>query len=212
VTLLTEVIRVMVVDDHDMVRAGLSVFLQAGGDLQLVGEASDGAEAVRRCAEVEPDVILMDLHMPKMNGVEAIRAILGQYPAIRIIALTSYADEDLVPAALEAGAISFLQKNISIQEIGAAIRRAHAGQATFSSEATRALVNAATRPAKPDLTPREREVLRLLIAGRTNPEIADRLSLGRTTVATHVSNILAKLRVATRTEAVALALEHKLLD
>jgi NarL family two-component system response regulator LiaR len=206
-------IRVMLVDDHDMVRQGLAVFLQAFDDLQLVGEATNGSEALRLCAEHRPDVVLMDLVMPEMDGVAAIRAIRQSYPGIQIIALTSFKDEDLVEAALQAGAIGYLLKNISINELAHAIRAARAGQPTLAPEATQALIEVATQSPPPgqDLTQRERSVLALMVEGLNNPQIAERLGVSRSTVKTHVSSILAKLGVANRLEAVTLALQHKLV-
>ncbi len=206
-------IRVILVDDHDMVRRGLAVFLQAFDDLQLVGEAANGTEALHLCAECQPDVVLMDLIMPEMDGVTATRAIRQRHPDIRVIALTSFKDEELVEAALQAGAISYLLKNVSINELAEAIRAAMSGRPILAPEATQALINVATQPPSPgqDLTQREREVLALMVEGLNNPEIAQQLNVSRSTVKTHVSNILSKLGVTSRLEAVRLALQHKLV-
>jgi len=207
-----DIIRVMLVDDHEMVRFGLGAYINMDERFELVGEAADGVEAVRMCDELQPDVILMDMLMPRMNGIDATRLITRQNPKTRVIAITSFEEEGMVPKALEAGAISYLHKNISMEEIGDAIKKAHVGQNTLSAEATQELVHAATRPSKPgyDLTPRETEVLALMTTGLTNPAIADQLSISRTTVATHVSNILSKLDASNRTEAVKIGIEHGL--
>ncbi len=209
-----DTIRVMLVDDHAVVRSGLSAFLMVYDDLELVGEASSGQEAAARCPHLKPDVILMDLMMPGMNGAEATRAIRAKCPDIQVIALTSFKEEDLVKEVLEAGAIGYLLKNVAADELASAIRKAHAGQATLSQEATQVLIQATTRPPQPghDLTPREREVLGLLVEGKTNREIARTLYVSHSTVKFHVSSILSKLGVAGRTEAVALALQNKLVD
>ncbi len=206
-------IRVILVDDHDMVRRGLAVFLQSFDDLQLVGQAGDGAEALRLCAELQPDVVLMDLVMPELDGVAATRAIRQDHPEIQVIALTSFKDDELVEGALRAGAISYLLKNVSIDELANAIRAAYAGRSSLAPEVTQVLVATAIRPPAPgrNLTRRELEVLALMVEGLTNPEIAERLVISRSTVKTHVSNILSKLDVTSRVEAVTLALQHKLV-
>jgi NarL family two-component system response regulator LiaR len=208
-----EPIRVLLVDDHAVVRSGLSAFLLAYDNLELVGEASSGAEAVQQCEQHAPDVVLMDLIMPGMNGVETTQAIRARWPHIQVIALTSFPEEDLVQGALRAGAISYLLKNVSADELAAAIRSAHAGRSTLAPEATQALIDAAHRPPAPgdNLTTREREVLALMAEGLHNQEIAERLVVSRSTVKTHVSNILAKLDVGSRAEAIALALRQKLV-
>jgi two-component system, NarL family, response regulator LiaR len=206
-------IRVLIVDDHAVVRSGLATFLQAFDDFELVGEAGDGSEAVRRCAHVSPDVILMDLLMPEMDGIAATRAIRERHPDVQVIALTSFQDQDKVQAALDAGALGYLLKNVSADELARAIRSARAGRPTLAPEATQVLIHAATRPPEPghDLTPREREVLALMTRGLNNMQIAKRLVVNRSTAKFHVSNILTKLGVASRTEAVALALTHHLV-
>jgi NarL family two-component system response regulator LiaR len=207
-------IRVMLVDDHAVVRSGLGAFLLAFEDLELVAEAAGGAEAVRMCVEVRPDVVLMDLVMPGMDGAAATKAIRERCPEIQVIALTSFKEQDLVQGALQAGAIGYLLKNITADELADAIRAAHAGRPTLAPEAAQALFQVTRRPPEPsyDLTPREREVLALLVEGLSNPEIADRLVVSRSTVKFHVSGILAKLGVAGRTEAVALAVQRGLVE
>lgn len=203
----------MVVDDHDMVRKGLGTFLRTQEDLELIGEASSGQEALLQCEHLEPDVVLMDLIMPEMGGVEAITEIRKKWPQIQIIALTSFEEKDLVQNALQAGAIGYLLKNVSINDLAEAIRNAYAGRSTLSPEATRTLIEAATQGPEigHDLTEREHEVLQLLVEGLTNPEIAERLTISRSTARAHVSNILSKLGVSNRSEAVALALRNDLV-
>lgn len=206
-------IRVIIVDDHAVVRGGLRLFLKAFDDMELVGEADDGKEALRLCAEVRPDVVLMDLVMPEMNGVEATQVIQERYPQVQVIALTSFPEEDLVLAALEAGAISYLLKNISSRELASAIRAAHAGRSTLAPEAAEALVHRAREPKLGhDLTNRECEVLALMVEGLSNLTIAERLVVSESTAKFHVSNILSKLEAGSRTEAVALALQHHIVD
>jgi NarL family two-component system response regulator LiaR len=209
----TKPIRVLIVDDHAMVRRGLAAFLRVYEDLVLVGEAASGEEAIRLCAELRPDVVLMDLKMGEMDGAAATRAIRQDFPAVQVIALTSFQEEGLVHQALQAGAISYLLKNVSAEELAAAIRSAHAGRSTLAPEAMEALIHPSAQPDVPDydLTPRERDVLGLMIKGLSNTEIAEQLVISPSTVKTHVSNILSKLGATSRTEAVALAVQHRLV-
>lgn len=207
-------IRVLLVDDHDMLRRGLKSFLRAFDDLELAGEASSGEEAIKLCDELQPDVILMDLVMPGMNGVETTHTILSDHPDVKVIALTSFEEQELVQKTMQAGATGYLLKSASAGELADAIRTAYRGEPTLSPEATRALIHVATQPPQPgsDLTPREREVLELLVEGLSNPEIADRLVVSRATVKKHVSNILSKLDVTSRTEAATLAVKHDIVS
>ena len=213
-TSLSKPIRVMLVDDHTMVRRGLATFLKAFDDLELAGEADSGQAAVQLCSTLQPDVILMDMVMPDMNGAAATRTIRQQFPNVQVIALTSFKEEELVKSALEAGAIGYLLKDVSADELVRAIRSAHAGRATLSPEAAQALVHAASQSPAPgyDLTEREREVLSLMIEGLNNTQIAGKLTVSSSTVKSHVSNILSKLGVASRTEAVTLALRNRIIS
>jgi NarL family two-component system response regulator LiaR len=212
---MSEETRVMIVDDHAMVRSGLAAFLAVADDCVLVGEAASGAQALKMCPDVQPDVVLMDLMMPEMDGVAATRAIRQQFPSVQVIALTSFPEEQMLQDVLEAGALSYLLKNVGADELARAIRAAHHGQATLAPEAAKALIARVTQPKEAsvgrDLSAREREVLALMVQGLNNPEIAQRLVVGRSTVKFHVSSILGKLGVQSRTEAVALAVQHHLV-
>ena len=208
-----EMIRVMLVDDHAVVRSGLSAFLLVYDDLQLVGEASSGEQAIGMCEQVRPDVVLMDLMMQGMDGAAATRHIREVCPTIQVIALTSFKEVEMVHGVLEAGAIGYLLKNVSADELANAIRAAHAGKPTLSPEATQALINKVTtgEDIGADLTKRELEILTLLVEGLSNREIAERLVISISTVKFHVSSILSKLGAASRTEAVAIALQNNLV-
>jgi NarL family two-component system response regulator LiaR len=206
-------IRVMVVDDHTMVRRGLATILKVYDDLEFAGESASGQAAIQLCDQIHPDVVLMDMVMPDMDGAATTRMIRKQSASTQVIALTSFKEEILVQSALQAGAIGYLLKDVSADELVQAIRAAHAGRSTLSPEAAQALVHAASQPPAPglDLTEREREVLALMIEGLNNTQIAARLNVSPSTVKSHVSNILAKLGVASRTEAVTLALRNRII-
>ena len=205
-------IRVMLVDDHTMVRRGLATFLKVFDDLELVGEAASGEAAIGLCGQVLPDVILMDLMMPDMDGATATRLIRQKFPKVQVVALTSFKEEQVVKNALRAGAIGYLLKDVSADELAWAIRAAHSGRAILSPEVARALANDANQPPVPgqDLTERERAVLALMVEGLNNTQIAGRLFVSPSTIKSHVSHILSKLGVASRTEAVALAMRYRL--
>jgi NarL family two-component system response regulator LiaR len=205
-------IRVLIVDDHAVVRSGLSKFLMVHKDLELVGEAADGEEAVQLVALHQPDVVLMDLMMPEVDGITATRQIRQKYPKVKVIALTSFSDQALVQGALQAGATGYIQKNVTATELVNAIRSAYAGRMTLSPEATQVLAESMTMPhlASSDLTEREREVLKLMVDGLNNNEIAERLVVSLGTVKFHISNIFQKLGVDNRVNAVKTALERKL--
>ena len=206
-------IRVMLVDDHAVVRSGLKAFLLAYDDLKLVGEAGSGFEALAQLDKARPDVILMDLMMPEMDGAATTKAIRERRPDVQVVVLTSFPEEDLVTKALQAGAISYLLKNVSAAELSDAIRKANTGRSTLAPEAAQALIHTATHPPRlgSDLTVREQEVLELMSTGLNNVEIADELVVSRSTVKFHVSNILSKLQSTSRTEAVAFAIENRLV-
>lgn len=206
-------IRVLSVDDHPLVRSGLRLFLLAFDDLRLVGEAANGEEAIALCDHIQPDIVLMDLVMPVMDGITTTRILRERWPHIQVIVLTAYTDEGLVQEALEAGAISYLIKNVTAFELASAIRSALVGQSTLSPEATQVLLrHTKYTQIGQDLTSREREVLARMVEGLSNADIAERLVVSRATIKFHVSSVLTKLGVDSRAEAVALAHLHHLLD
>jgi len=219
--------RVVVVDDHSMVRSGLRLFLIAFDDMLLVGEAANGLEAVRLCEQVKPDIVLMDLIMPVMDGIRAARELTSRNSHLRVIGLTSFLEADLLQEAIQAGMSGLLSKDISASELVKAIRDVRAGHPAFSEEVTKLLrqpdsavysppepAAAPTPLAKPmfELTAREREVLALIVNGHSNAEIAQHLVISLSTAKYHVSSILEKLNVANRAEAVSMALQHGLVS
>jgi NarL family two-component system response regulator LiaR len=207
-------IRVLTVDDHEIFRGGIAFALEAYGDLELVGAAHSGEEALQMCAEIRPHVVLMDMRMPGLDGPAATRAIREQFPRVQVLALTSFHDEELVQRAMAAGAIGYLLKGIPVRELAEAIRAAGAGRSTINDQALQALIRAARSGPRlgDDLTPREREVLALMVEGLSNPEIAERLVISLPTAKAHVGSILTKLRVSSRTEAATLAVKQKLVS
>ena len=207
--------RVMIVDDHAVVRSGLATFLLTCDDMELVGEAESGEQALRRIPQLKPDVVLMDLVMPGMDGATATRQLRECCPEVQVIILTSVKEQELVHGALQAGAIGYLLKDVTALELANAIRAAALGRPTYAPEATQALIQSALQPAeKPgsDLTDREREVLAQMVEGLNNNQIAARLFISASTAKFHVSSILSKLGASSRTEAVAIALQNKLVN
>ena len=206
-------IRVMTVDDHEIFRGGIAFALDAYDDLDLVGGAYSGEEALRLCEEFKPDVILMDMRMPGLDGPSATRAIRQQYPQVQVLALTSFYDEQLGQQAMAAGAVGYVLSGVPVVELAEAIRAARAGRSTIDDQALQALVRAARSGPRlgDDLTDREREVLALLVEGLSNPEIADRLMISLPTAKAHMRSILAKLQVSSRTEAATVAAKHNLV-
>ena len=208
-------IRILLVDDHEVVRRGLRGFLELQDDMEVVGEAADGGEAIKLADSLVPDVVLMDLLMPNVDGITAIRSIHGSHPEIDIVAVTSFIEEEKVTTALEAGASGYLLKDADADEVASAIRAAHAGEVHLDPQVARVLAQRlrARRdelPVEP-LTAREIEVLQLVARGAANKEIAAQLSITERTARTHVSNILGKLGLASRTQAALWAVEHRML-
>ena len=209
-------IRLLIVDDHKVVRNGLQVFISLYDDIEVVGEARNGQQAVEQCATHQPDVVLMDMVMPVMDGPTATRLIRGQFPQVQVVALTSFDEEEIVQRAIEAGAVGYLYKDVEEDELIDAIRSAREGRPVLAPEAMKALMDRTVAPvespAVEPLTKREQEVLSLVAQGMTNPQIAEQLVISTSTVQFHVHNILGKLGVGTRTEAVAMAIQSKLIE
>jgi NarL family two-component system response regulator LiaR len=205
--------RVMIVDDHAMVRDGLKVFLSVYEDIEVVAEANNGYQAVELCQQDQPDVILMDILMPEMDGPTATERIRETYPMVQVIALTSFVEQELVQKALQSGAISFLLKDVHADKLAESIREACQGRGTIDSTAAKALMDTINQPTTPqfDLSPRENRILEYIVQGATNKEIAQALSISPGTVRFHVSNILSKMGVSNRTEAASLALQYGLV-
>jgi len=209
---MTDRIRVLVVDDHSHVHLGIAAIIEVSKDLVLVAHASNGREALQLCAEYSPDIVLMDVIMPIMNGIDATRAIRDQFPNIKVLALSSFPDEEGVRAMLNAGAIGYLLKSSSVENLVHTIHTTAAGQSVFSPEVTQILINPRQSGTANEfgLTAREREILQLLVEGLNNKDIASRLSISYSTAKFHVRRIFGKLGVRSRIEAAALALDHKM--
>jgi two-component system, NarL family, response regulator LiaR len=204
-------IGVLIVDDHPVSRAGLGVFIDAQSDLRLVGEAESGEEALALCEKLKPDVVLMDMKLPGMDGVSATAIIKQLHPQIQVVALSAFQDREWVERALQAGAISYLLKTSTAHELAYAIRAAHTGRSMLSPEATDSLVQSVhKRSGWVDLTEREREVMALLAEGYTNAQIAERLCVTLATAKFHVGGVLSKLGVGSRAEAVTVYWQNQL--
>ncbi|WP_404454152.1 response regulator [Oceanobacillus kapialis] len=208
-------ISVLFADDHEMVRIGVAAYLSAQPDIDVVAEAADGTEAVEQALELRPDIILMDLVMKEMDGIEATRNIIEQWPEAKIIIVTSFLDDEKVYPALEAGATSYMLKTSKASEIAKAIRSTFEGQSILEPEVTGKIMNKMRtkkeEPLHTQLTVREKEILLLISQGKTNQEIAEELFIALKTVKVHVSNILSKLEVQDRTQAVIYAFKHDLI-
>ena len=209
----TERIRVMIVDDHLMVRDGIRTFLSVYDDLEVVAEAENGEQALALCTQLQPDVILMDILMPGMDGPSTTQQICEKFHDIMVIALTSFVEDEMVQSALQAGAIGYLLKDVQPDRLAQAIREANQGRGIIDTAAAQALISASQAEQMPEfeLTPREREILGLMVSGKTNKQIAESLTLSLGTVRFHISNILSKMGVSNRTEAVSLALQNNLV-
>ncbi len=212
---MSDTIRIFIADDHTIVRSGIQALLETIDDLTVIGEASDGQEAVAAVLRLRPDVILMDLEMPIMDGIAAIEQIMAGWPEARILVLTSFASDDRVFPAVKAGAMGYLLKDSGPEALVQAIRQVHRGESSLHPKIARKLMQELSRPASPSqpptadpLTPREVEVLQLVAQGLGNQEIADKLFIGEATVRSHVSNILSKLHLASRTQAALYALRE----
>jgi NarL family two-component system response regulator LiaR len=212
---MTSPIRVLLVDDHALLRKGIRALLSTELDIEVVGEAGDGAEAVALADTLRPDVILMDLVMPEMDGIEATREVTARQPGVRVLVLTSFVADDKVFPAIKAGALGYILKDTSPDDLVRAIRQVYRGEPTLEPEIARKVLFELAQPPKRPLTPdpltgRELDVLRLLAQGKSNREIAEDLVLAEMTVRSHVSNILGKLHVASRTQAALYALKEGL--
>jgi two-component system, NarL family, response regulator LiaR len=206
-------IRILIADDHSVVRQGIKMFLGLDPELLVVAEAADGVDAINKTRELNPDVVLMDLMMPVMDGIEATQIIRRDFPSVEVIALTSVLEDALVVNAIKAGAIGYLLKDTQSDDLCRAVKAAAVGQVQLSPQAAARLIREVKAPEKPEaLTVREREVLRLLAHGKSNKEIASKLFISETTVKTHVSNILMKLGVASRTQAALYAVQIGLIS
>ncbi|GAB1766723.1 response regulator [Priestia aryabhattai] len=205
-------INVLLVDDHEMVRIGVGAYLSAQTDIHVIAEAANGQQAVELGLQLRPDIILMDLVMEEMDGIEATKQLIKQWPEAKVIIVTSFLDDEKVYPALEAGATSYLLKTSKAGEIAAAIRRTYEGESVLEPEVTGKMMTKMRKPSLPheELTAREMEILLLMTQGKTNQEIADELFIALKTVKTHVSNLLSKLDVQDRTQAVIYAFKHKL--
>ena len=208
---MSEKIKIMIADDHDMLRKGISAFLDTNPDFELVGEATTGIEAIEICEKFHPDIILMDLLMPEMDGVTAIKHIKSDFPNTQVIALSSFSERELIESALEAGANSYLLKNVSADKLAESIRFAHQGMSMMSPEITPILFQKEPTQNDFNLTNRELDVLALLVEGQTNAEIALKLSISKFTVKNHVSNILTRLGVDSRVKAVQISIQNRLV-
>ncbi|WP_455662047.1 response regulator [Pradoshia sp.] len=209
-------IKVLLIDDHEMVRIGVSAYLSSLPDIDVAGEAGTGEEGVALALSLRPDIILMDLVMPGMDGIEATKRIMAEWPEAKIIIVTSFIDDEKVYPALEAGAISYMLKTSKASEIAESIRDTHNGQTVLEPEVTDKIMAKLRKPKKQalheELTSREREILLWMAKGKSNQEIADELFIALKTVKTHVSNILSKLQVQDRTQAVIYAFQHHLVE
>jgi DNA-binding NarL/FixJ family response regulator len=203
--------RIMIVDDHEVVRVGMRTVLEAETDLAVVGEASNGAEALAKIAVLDPQLILMDVRMEKMDGIEACREIKSRHPDVHILMLTSYTDDEAVISSIMAGASGYLLKHLSRAELLRSIRLVASGQMLIDENARKRAIDKLTQAPGAELTEREREVLALVARGYTNKQIADALIVTEKTARNHVSHILEKLGLSRRSEAAAYAVEHKLV-
>jgi two-component system, NarL family, response regulator LiaR len=206
-------IRILIVDDHAIVRSGLSTVLGVCQDFKVVGEAANGEESIQACERFQPDIVLMDLVMPEMDGVMATRIIKERWPRVQVIALTSFKEKEYVEGSLKAGASGYLLKNVSADELIIAIKKATSGQPSLSPEAAQVLIQKVNTSVPPNqnLTEREKSILALMVEGLSNTNIAERLFIGEATVKFHISNIFAKLGVSNRIEAVVLAMKQHLV-